>query len=103
MGSEELGLRIDVVRDGSIAIVRFAGEIDFVSAKAGGNVVEQLPADIKHMVLDLSGVTFCDAAGVRFLLTIRETAMAAGVDVAVRHPSKVVRRILQITGNPPLI
>ena len=100
MDSEHPGLRVDVAHDGNgIAIVRLAGEIDLMAAEALA-AMEQLPGGTKHVVLDLSGVTFCDAAGVRFLLAIRETALAAGADLAVRHPSRVVRRILQITGNP---
>jgi anti-sigma B factor antagonist len=57
----------------------------------------------QQIVLDLSHITFCDAAGVRFLLTAKEQARTAGRDLVVRHPSRSVRRVLALTGNLPAI
>jgi hypothetical protein len=47
----------------------------------------------------LSHITYCDAAGVRFLLTAQKQAHTTGRDLVVRHPSRPVRRILTITGE----
>ena len=101
--SGDLGLRVDVNRskDGS-ATVRLAGELDVASAGIARRAVEQLGAGTKRIVLDLSRVTFFDAAGIRFLFAAREQASAAGGDLVLRHPSTAVRRALELTGALPL-
>jgi anti-anti-sigma factor len=101
--SGDLGLRVDVNRskDGS-ATVRLAGELDVASAGIARRAVEQFGAGTKRIVLDLSRVTFFDAAGIRFLFAAREQASAAGGDLVLRRPSTAVRRVLELTGALPL-
>lgn len=85
------------------ATMRLHGELDIVSAGAARRALEQVGAGIQQLVLDLSHITFCDAAGVRFLLTAHEQARTAGRDLIVRHPSRSVRRALALTGDLPAI
>jgi anti-sigma B factor antagonist len=49
------------------------------------------------VVLDLSGVSFIDAAGVGALVAIRTSAAAAHRPVRLREPSAPVRRLLRLT------
>jgi anti-anti-sigma factor len=98
--AEEPGFRAEANRDGSnSAIVRLRGELDIASAGAARRALEQLDTGIQQIVLDLSHITFCDAAGVRFLLTAQRQARTAGRELVVRHPSRPVRRVLTITGE----
>jgi anti-anti-sigma factor len=102
--AETPGFRAEVNRNrNNSATVRLRGELDIASAGAARRAVEQLDAGIQQVVLDLSHITFCDAAGVRFLLTAQEQAPTAGRDLVVRHPSRPVRRVLAITGDLPAI
>jgi anti-anti-sigma factor len=102
--TEAPGFRAEASPNGSnSAIVRLCGELDIASAGAARRALEQLDAGIQQIVLDLSHVTFCDAAGVRFLLTAQDQARTTGRDLAVRHPSRSVRRVLAITGDLPAI
>jgi anti-anti-sigma factor len=102
--AESPGFRAEANRDGNnSATVRLLGELDIVSAGAARQALEQLDDGLQQIVLDLSHVTFCDAAGVRFLLTTQERARTAGRDLIVRHASRAVRRVLALTGDLPAI
>ena len=102
--AEEPGFRAEANRDGNnCATVRLCGELDIASAGAARRALEQLDAGIQQIVLDLSHITFCDAAGVRFLLTARKQARTTGRDLVVRHLSRPVLRVLAITGELPAI
>ena len=102
--AEALGFRAEADRNGSnSATVRLYGELDIASAGAARRALEQVDAGIRQIVLDLSHITFCDAAGVRFLLTAPAQARTAGRDLVVRHPSRSVRRVLALTGELPAL
>lgn len=102
--AEEPGFHAEANRDGNNSVtVRLCGDLDIASAGAARRVLEQLDAGIQQIVLDLSDITYCDAAGVRFLLTAQEQARTRGRDLVVRHPSRAVRRVLAITGELPVI
>ena len=98
--AESPGFRAEANRDGNnSATVRLLGDLDFASAGAARHALEQLDAGLQQIVLDLSHITFCDAAGVRFLLTAQAQARTAGRNLVVRYPSRSVRRVLTLTGN----
>jgi len=102
--AESPGFRAEANHDGNNgATVRLLGELDIVSADAARQALEQLDDGLQQIVLDLSHITFCDAAGVRFLLTTQEQARTAGRDLIVRHASRAVRRVLALTGDLPAI
>jgi anti-anti-sigma factor len=98
------GFRAEASHDGNnSAIVRLLGELDIASAGAARRALQLLDAGIQHIVLDLSHITFCDAAGVRFLLTAQDQARTTGRALVVRHASRPVRRVLALTGDLPAI
>ncbi len=98
---QDRGLWVDVTSDGaSTAVVRLAGEFDIASAEAARAAVEQLAADIKRIIVDLRQVAFIDAAGVGFLIAVRNRVTDAGKELFVRHPSRTVRRLLTLTQTP---
>ena len=102
--SRDRVLRVNIVRDGTAsATVRLAGEIDITSVEAARRAVMELAAGTRRIVLDLSRVTFCDMAGVRFLLAARKRADEAGTDLIVRYPHRPVSRVLDLTGTLPLV
>src|SRR5712692_5382448 len=51
-----------------------------------------------RLVVDLSGVDFCDSTGVNVLLAAHRRAREAGGDLELAGPRPAVRRILQVTG-----
>jgi anti-anti-sigma factor len=102
--SRDPHLRVSIVYDGAAsATVRLAGEIDFASVGAARHAVLGLSEGTRRIVLDLSRVTYCDAAGIRFLIAARRLARRAGADLVVRYPLRSVARLLDLTGTLRLI
>ncbi|MFE9687199.1 STAS domain-containing protein [Streptomyces sp. NPDC006285] len=70
-----------------------AGELDSNTAVSLRECVAVLAArsTSRLLVLDLSGVTCCDSAGLSILLGIRETLALAGIKVMFGHASAAAR------------
>jgi anti-anti-sigma factor len=85
--------------DSADGVLSMSGELDLSTADAltdqGRDAVEH--CDGAALLLDLSGVEFIDATGVGALVAIRNAALDHGIDVAVRHPSRSVTRLLTLT------
>jgi len=95
-------LSVDIIRDDTAgATVWLAGEIDTTSVDAVRRAVADLADGTRLIVLDLSGVAFCDAAGARFLVEARLRAGEAGAELIVRNPQQSVSRVLELTGALP--
>jgi anti-sigma B factor antagonist len=109
------GLRCDVRRAGEWVSVRLAGELDLASQPVAWRVLESARGPGRHVMLDLSRVTFLDAAGLRFLRDARQHARDEGWNLAIARPHPAVRRLLVLTqaqtmvglgldaGAPPLL
>jgi len=79
------------------ATVVLNGKIDIATAPAircflmaaisGGDV---------HLAVDMSGVTFIDAAGIDVLVVAANRAREAGGGLSLRAPSRQVRRLLGV-------
>jgi anti-sigma B factor antagonist len=75
------------------------GEIDSSSAPVFRKHIETvLDAGATEVVLDLTGVTFLDSAGLCVLAAAHRRAAAQGVGLRVLAASRAVIRPLQITG-----
>lgn len=76
--------------------VRVAGELDLASAEAF--VAEVCRALERHgrVELDLAGVSFIDAAGLRALVACRESASRSGWSLVVTAASGPVRRLFEV-------
>ena len=85
------------VSNASSASVVLDGEIDIATAPAirrfllaaisGGNV---------HLAVDMSGITFIDAAGIGVLVAAANRARRAGGGLSQLAPSRQVRRVLDV-------
>lgn len=69
-------------------VPRLRGEL--AAALGGGGPV--------RLIVDLSGVDFCDSTGVNALLAAHRQAQEAGGDLELAGPRPGVRKILQVTG-----
>ena len=54
--------------------------------------------DIRLLMMDLRGLTFCDVAGLTVVQRLCDTAQGRGWDVRVLGVSPVLRRVARITG-----
>jgi anti-sigma B factor antagonist len=79
------------------AVVRVVGELDLATARTMVVVAEAgLAATNGPLVLEMSGVSFCDSSGLRALLSVEEHARTAQRRVVLRQPTIAVRRILDL-------
>ena len=81
-------------------IVTICGEIDLYTAprlhsELVGLLAEGMPP---RVVIDMSGVEFCDSTGMNVLLAAQRMAREHGGNVELSGPRPAVRKILQVTG-----
>ena len=79
---------------GSWELVTVRGEVDMDNA---GELVDAIERAAGPAVVDLSGVTFIDSTGLQGLLRAQKAVRQRGHDLVLRHPSTVVRRLLELT------
>jgi len=85
--------------DGDACVVAVSGELDahtapeLTAAAASGLDAPQ----IKHVVVDLSEVTFIDSTGIAALVRLRKRSQDADKALRLRNPGPRVVRVLQIT------
>ncbi|MFD6023673.1 STAS domain-containing protein [Streptomyces griseoluteus] len=83
--------------------VTVRGELDFVSgARIRARLADALNASPQRLELDLSGVGFCDCAGLNVLLELRRRAVSQGKVVTIQAVSPAVDRLLALTGAQEL-
>jgi anti-sigma B factor antagonist len=95
-----LRVSLDIHKNGN-AVLAVAGELDMASGPRLLTWVRELPpTPRKRTFVDLTRLRFCDAAGVRTLLTVSQELDSHGTPrTTFIAPSKAsVRKILAITG-----
>jgi anti-anti-sigma factor len=74
------------------------GELDLVTMPV---LEEQLRLAVRNsperLILDMTGTDFMDCGSARLIGRVR-SALPAGGQLVIRHPSRSVRRILELTG-----
>ena len=95
----EVTLAVD--SDGREAVLGVQGELDVASvAEVLGAADDALTREIRHLTVDLAGITFCDSRGLDGLAEIRGRAAGFGVGVVLRDPAPSVRRLVSVLGPP---
>jgi anti-sigma B factor antagonist len=81
-------------------VVTVAGEIDLYTApRLHGEIAAVLAAGMPaRVVIDMSGVEFCDSTGINVLLSCLRRARERGGELEIASPKPAVRKILQVTG-----
>jgi anti-anti-sigma factor len=94
------GLAVDVAeRRPGAAVIAVTGEIDLHTADAlRARLVREHAAGARRLVLDFSGVPFCDAAGLGALVGAHNEISASGGEIALAGVRPAQLRLLRITG-----
>ncbi|KAF4410776.1 MULTISPECIES: STAS domain-containing protein [Streptomyces] len=100
VGSTSRGrLHVEVRHHGASAVVTPVGELDHHTAEV---LREPLEACVEQgcprLVVDCSGLEFCDSTGLNVLLGARLKAEASGGGVHLTGMLPVVARVFEITG-----
>jgi anti-sigma B factor antagonist len=82
--------------EGASPVLRVTGEVDVATARQLGEAIEDALAAHKALVVDMKGVTFIDAAGLRVILDIAEKLNGSG-PLRLLH-ARAVARLLGLVG-----
>lgn len=92
-------LKISTASQGGHAVVSVYGEVDLYTAPRLQTELATLVRDgVSRLVVDLSGVEFCDSTGMNVLLSAMKRLRENGGSLELAAPRSAVRRILQVTG-----
>ena len=83
------------------ALVALRGELDLVTVSKVAEVLEglELQAEgVRHLVLDLRGLTFMDSSGLHELIKQNEFARSNRHNLAVVRGTEAIERLLDVTG-----
>ena len=95
-------LKITMGSDGGCRVAEVAGEIDLSNSTQLGDALDSASVSATVLVVDLAGVGFCDATGLRILLEAHRCCTARGYLLRV-VPSEAVARVIDLAGlSPPL-
>ncbi|OKK21962.1 anti-anti-sigma factor [Streptomyces sp. CB00455] len=80
-------------------VLTIAGDLDYDQAPRLRQYLEALSLEPgQRLVLDLSGIQFCDSSGITALILARNRALAARAELALAAVPENTARILHIVG-----
>jgi anti-sigma B factor antagonist len=89
---------------GQVAVVSLPVEIDLVNAdQVREDLLSLLNRSPSTLIVDMSGTTFCDSAGVNALVRAYKRACASGAGMRLVVTAPNVQRVLAITGVDSLV
>src|SRR5215467_4241313 len=93
-------LKVSTRSQGGRVVMSLGGEIDLYTApRLHGELFTLLSGDGPvQVVVDMSGVDFCDSTGMNVLLAAHRRAREQGGDLELAAPRPAVRKILHVTG-----
>ena len=92
-------LNVSTSSQGGHAVVTASGELDLYTAPRLQTALAALLREpVDRVVVDLSGVEFCDSTGMNVLLAAMKRVKENGGTFELAAPRPAVRRILQVTG-----
>jgi anti-anti-sigma factor len=91
---------VGIVKDGPVVRVVVTGDLDL--ATANELVAQARPAfgdtTVTDVALDVSGVGFCDSAGISALIQLRKLATESGQELRVTDAQPAVVRVIEYSG-----
>lgn len=80
-------------------VLALTGELDYINAAHLRTDMESaLPPEHRFLVLDLSGLRFCDSTGIRQLLILRKLVLERGGTIALAGLTPRLERVFRMTG-----
>jgi anti-anti-sigma factor len=90
---------LSVLSRSAFTIARLEGDLDIVTAPAlRARLLSVLVPGSRLLVIDLSGVSFCDVSALAVLIGTQRRARGLGVSVRLAAPGPQMAKLLRITG-----
>lgn len=99
----ESNLNVDVRDEPDATVLTVSGELDMASSPRLAEAFRRLHPAARPLIVDLGGLEFIDVTGLHVLLEARERTRQAGVRLTVVNASRVVLRLLKLTGTTELL
>ncbi|WP_344595637.1 STAS domain-containing protein [Actinomadura vinacea] len=92
-------LNVSTASQGGHAVVTATGELDLYTApRLQTALAGLLREQVDRVVVDMSGIDFCDSTGMNVLLSAMKRLKERGGTLELAAPRPAVKRILQVTG-----
>jgi anti-sigma B factor antagonist len=92
-------LQIDRHGDGSRAVLATNGELDLATAPLlASEALELIEDGARDVIVDLSGLTFCDSSGLSAFVRIANRLNPSAGRLVLAGPTAIVRRVLDVSG-----
>jgi len=96
---QDTALLVTAERGERRVVVRLAGDLDVPNRDQLREVFDaMLQIGPRHVIVDLSGLTFADCAGLSVPMALHGWLAERGYALTVTAPQPIVRRLLTITG-----
>jgi anti-sigma B factor antagonist len=98
-GGAGTGLRTEIDRNADVTTVTLHGEIDVFTAADVRNAIDKALADRPTtLLIDVSGVTFCDSSGMHVFCIAADDCAERGMHFELCGATPNVSRVLEICG-----
>ncbi|HTA02033.1 MAG TPA: STAS domain-containing protein [Streptosporangiaceae bacterium] len=92
-------LKVTTRSQGDHTVISVTGEIDLYTApKLQSELMTALDSSPVRLIVDMSGVEFCDSTGINVLLAAHRQARERGGELQLAGPGSATRKVLQVTG-----
>jgi anti-anti-sigma factor len=93
-------VNLTVLSRPAATIAMLEGDLDIATSQAlrGGLLNVLGPAAARLLIIDLSGVTFCDVAALAMLIGVQRRARWLGITVCLAAPRPQAAKLLRVTG-----
>ncbi|MHB1534646.1 MAG: STAS domain-containing protein [Acidimicrobiales bacterium] len=87
--------RLSTVEERRVIVV--TGELDLATAPDLRDTIRaELGTSAPEIIIDMEGVEFIDASGIRVLVEAADMARVAGAGLILQTPSRMVRRLIEL-------
>jgi anti-anti-sigma factor len=91
--------RLSVVSRPAFTIARPEGDLDSAAVPAlRKRLLSVFSPGMRLLIIDLSGVSFCDVAGLAVLIGTQRRARGLGISVRLAAPRSQMAKLLRVTG-----
>ena len=91
-------MQIGTSVEGSVATITLAGKLTVQTSPDLSAAVDQLPADVCDIDIDLAKVDYVASAGLRVLVSTDKLAVKRGGRMRLMNPCEEVMEVLVMTG-----
>lgn len=89
---------------GDVVVVKLAGRLDATTAPSTSSQLQHmLSANVGHLILDLSDLSYMSSAGIRVLQGLLQAARRQSSDVRLAGMQSLVRHTLDLVGLLPVL